>query len=149
MVQGKRVFCFEEKLGIIHERVFYPTKLVKIKFMRIIVKRILSKKYAFADLLLKDAIKEYTGCNEIANLYKGQSLSDSSFYIKWRNKIKQHPHFQEFSKPMVEARKQKNDKIREARVIEMIQKACSVESIIRSCKKNAGKKNGHIVPSRV
>lgn len=149
MVQAKRVFCFEGNLGIIHEKVFCPVEVVKVKFMRIIVKRILSKKYAFADLLLKDAIKDYTGCNEIASLYKGQSLSDSSFYIKWRNKIKQHPHFQKISRPMVEAKKQKNDKIREARAIESIQKICIVESVIRSCKKNAGKKHGHIVPGSV
>lgn len=144
MVQAKRVFCFEGNLGIIQERVFYPVELVKVKFMRIIAKRIATKKYAFADLLLKDAIKEYTGCNDIAILYKGKSLSDSSFYIKWRNKIKQHPHFQEISKPMVEAEKQRTDKIREARTIESIQKTCSVDSIIRSCKKSK-----HVVPGSV
>lgn len=91
--QGVRGFCYEENLGVIVEGQFYPLKFEPIKFMRILVKLMNEKDYITADLLLKDAIISYTSATMLSKVFKTKNLSDSLFYMKWRNFIKNNKRF--------------------------------------------------------
>lgn len=91
--QGVRGFCYEENLGVIVEGQFYPLKFEPIKFMRILVKLMHEKDYITADLLLKDAIISYTSATMLSKVFKTKNLSDSLFYMKWRNFIKNNKRF--------------------------------------------------------
>lgn len=91
--QGTRAFCFEEEVGVIVEGQFYPIKFEPIRFMRIIVKLMHKKDYVTADLLLKDAIMEYSSATMLSKIFKTKNLSDSLFYMKWRNLIRKNKKF--------------------------------------------------------
>lgn len=142
MAQGKKikyVFCYDNFLGIIENREFQPIEVDKIKFMRIIVQLIANSKCVAADVILKEAIKEYTEVNEFAKLYKGRNLSDSKFYMRWRERIKKHKKFEIVALQILEARQEKAQIIKKAREHYILQKSVYEESIKRSFKK-VGKK---------
>ena len=71
--QNVRVFCYEENLGLIEDGNFYPLQFSPIRFMRILVRLMSKKDYIAPDLVLKEAMMEYTSVTAIAKIYKTKS----------------------------------------------------------------------------
>ena len=95
MPKVPKAFCYEHHIGIITDGVFYPmTVFNKIRFKTIIVELIHSKKFRSAEVLLKTAIEQFTGY-QLSRVYKGKGITDSEFYMKWREVIKKHKSFYE------------------------------------------------------
>lgn len=102
--QNVRVFCYEENLGLIEDGNFYPLQFSPIRFMRILVRLMSKKDYIAPDLVLKEAMMEYTSVTAIAKIYKTKSLSDSLFYMKWRSLIKNNKKFDQKQKALQKKR---------------------------------------------
>ena len=102
--QNVRVFCYEENLGLIEDGNFYPLQFSPIRFMRILVRLMSKKDYIAPDLVLKEAMMEYTSVTAIAKIYKTKSLSDSLFYMKWRSLIKNNKKFNQKQKALQKKR---------------------------------------------
>ena len=133
---NKRVFCFENDLGFIKEGIFYPIHLDKLEFMRIICTLRSNTDYISADLLLKDAIKNYTNIDILAIQYKNKSLSDSVFYMYWLNKIRNNRKFKLTSSALKEEKKRINKKIKEESKKYKIPKAYNVQSTEKILRNN-------------
>lgn len=110
-----RAFCFEHQIGVIADGVFYPlTVFNKIRFKTIIVELIHSKKYGSAEVLLKTAIEQFTGY-QLAKVYKCKGITDSEFYMKWREVIKKHRSFYENASVVKEAKEKWATTVKEER----------------------------------
>lgn len=83
-------FAYGDDFGTIQNCQFTPVKLDKIRFLRIIGSLLATGKYKVPDLLLKDALLEYTGAEKIAVLYRGKGITDSAIYMKWRRRLADH-----------------------------------------------------------
>lgn len=132
----RRAFCFGNEIGVVTGKIFEPIELNKMKFMRIIAKLMNTNKYSSPDVLLKEAIKEYTACDTLARVYQQKNLSDSELFMRWRKRIKNHSHFQEKAKPIKEANDKLRQMVKEERRKYSIDRNEQFYSVARTLKRN-------------
>ena len=111
-----KVFCMENTVGIMDKGQYYPEENFDEKrFREILTELILSKKHFSADLLLKEGIKKYFGLKNQIRHYKGKTMSDSEFYLRWREVIMEDENFKVFSSETWKKELQTRRKARAAR----------------------------------
>ncbi len=89
-----KFFCFGNTIGIFDNGEYFPAKdFDENRFREIIKELIVSKKFFSADLLLKDAMREYFDLKSQMRHYKGQCMADSEFYLRWREEILKDEEF--------------------------------------------------------
>ena len=89
-----KIFCIGDTVGTFDKGQYFPDKKFdETRFRKILKDLILSKKHFSADLLLKEGIKKYFGVREQIRHYKGQTMTDSKFYLRWREEILEDEDF--------------------------------------------------------
>ena len=105
-----KIFCLDNNLGIVYNRHFFAiTTFNKRNFKCLIMKYIKSKEFHSADMLLKVVMKEYVGLDEFCIRFHENNMSDSQFYMKWRNIIKDNKTFIKNAKPLLEKKQKKHE----------------------------------------
>ena len=93
-----KIFCLGDTVGTFDKGQYFPDKKFdETRFRKILKELILSKKHFSADLLLKEGIMKYFGLKSQIRHYKGKTMSDSEFYLRWRNEILEDENFKLFS----------------------------------------------------
>lgn len=105
-------FAYGNDFGTIQNCQFTPVELDKMRFLRIIGSLLVTGKYKVPDLLLKDAILEYTGAEKIAILYRGKGITDSAIYMKWRRRLADHKKMSLISSAYQEEKHRKAEIVR-------------------------------------
>lgn len=96
MVQYSRGFCFENQIGFVKDKKFIPVKFEKVRFMRLIIGfwKKNPTKCLSADMVLRQAIKDYTNTDDLVKYYRKVGMTDSEFYNVWRQIVKKNRKFQ-------------------------------------------------------
>lgn len=105
-------FCVDNEIGRIENAQFIPVEFDKFRFLRILGNLMASGKYKVPDLLLKDAIASFVGAEKVAKLYRSSGITNSVFYMKWRNRLISHKRLAKVSEEYQKSRRQKAELVR-------------------------------------
>lgn len=112
-----RIFCLGERVGFVHNKNFYAlVSFNKRKFKCLLIELIKTKQFYSADMLLKVALQRYMGIEEFCKRYQNKGNTDSVFYTKWRNLIKNHKGFKLNAQTLIKNRQEWRDKVSEGRL---------------------------------
>lgn len=133
MAQCTRGFCLGMQIGIVEENKFIPIKFEKIKFMRTIVKVLHENptKCVTAEVVLRQAIKEYTKTEELIRLYNRKGITDSELYNAWRDIVKKNKRFQIVFKESSKRQEENRKSAKKNREMERVVKECIISLTIR------------------
>ncbi len=112
-----KIFCLDDKVGLVYNQNFYAlVTFNKRKFKCLLIELIKSKKFFSADVLLKTALKQYMGVEEFRKRFQDKGITDSQFYMKWRNLIKNHEEFKVNAQCLLEHRQEWRNRVNEGRI---------------------------------
>ena len=131
IIEEPKIFCWENSIGVVHNKEFFERRFNKRQFITIIVRLIRTKRFSSADLILKEALKEYLHVTQFRNQYRGKCISDSLFYMKWRNIIKRNRTFIVNAKIVENEKMRQKEVTRYAREKYMLSRTLEFERILR------------------
>ena len=116
-----RAFCYEGKIILIHKGEFEEVAFCKTRFLRIVAE-ILSvrKHFVSADVIVKEAIVQYTGASALAKNFKGKGITDDAGYMRLRDFVKSK--FKDVFEKEQQERRERSEIIRHNRDLELMKK---------------------------
>ena len=125
-----RAFCYEGKIVLIHKGEAEEVAFCKTRFLRIVAEILSARKhFTSADVIVKEAIKQYTGVKTLATNFKGKGITDNAGYMKLRNFVKSK--FADVFEKEQQERRERSELIRQNREIENMKKDCKTRCMER------------------
>lgn len=125
-----RAFCYEGKIVLVHKGEVEEVSFCKIRFLRIVAEILNSRKhFTSADVIVKEAIIQYTGVKALAKNFKGKGITDDPGYMKLRNFVK--AKFLDVFEKEQQEKRERRELIKHNREIENMKKDCKTRCMER------------------